>query len=221
MPSSRGSSQPKDRTHFFSISYIAGRLFTHWVTWEALWIVYTCSHIFHLPSFYPLTIKKLLSQSLSRQTLINFLWLKSIVSHVYLIYCFHSVLFDIIDLYLLSRKQFFFPCSETFSLLTICCKEGPSASVLFSHTHGYQDHSKLCLMTLDKLCFQFWIYNKVILDAQCYLHTLSLTGPSLFLSFPVFGKGSLFPEQIICIAYWGKKKTNNKTHFFVCLFACF
>ena len=141
--------------------------------------------------------------------------------HVYLIYCFHSVLFDIIDLYLLSRKQLFFPCSETFSPLTICWKEGPSASGLSSHTHGYQDHSKLCLMTLDKLCFQFRIYNKIILDAQCYLHTLSLTGPSLFLSFPVFGKDSLFPEQIICIAYW-KKQTKKQTRFlFVCLFACF
>ena len=40
--------------------------------------------------------------------------------HVYLVYCFHSVLFDIIDLYLLPRKQLFFPCSETFSLLPIC-----------------------------------------------------------------------------------------------------
>ena len=35
MPSSRGSSQPRNRTAVFCISCIAGRFFTHWTTWEA------------------------------------------------------------------------------------------------------------------------------------------------------------------------------------------
>ena len=33
--SSRGSSWPRDQTHISGISCIAGRFFTHWVTWEA------------------------------------------------------------------------------------------------------------------------------------------------------------------------------------------
>ena len=36
MPSFRGSSGPRDPTH---ISCIAGGFFTHWVTWEALWVL--------------------------------------------------------------------------------------------------------------------------------------------------------------------------------------
>ena len=36
MPSSRGSSQLRDQTHVSCISHIAGGVFTHWVTWEAL-----------------------------------------------------------------------------------------------------------------------------------------------------------------------------------------
>ena len=36
MPSSRGSSWPRDWTHNSYISCIAHRFFTHWTTWEAL-----------------------------------------------------------------------------------------------------------------------------------------------------------------------------------------
>ena len=35
MPFSRGSSQPRDQTHVSCISWITGRFFTHWATWEA------------------------------------------------------------------------------------------------------------------------------------------------------------------------------------------
>ena len=35
MPSSRGSSRPRDWTHVSCISCIVGRYFIHWVTWEA------------------------------------------------------------------------------------------------------------------------------------------------------------------------------------------
>ena len=35
MPSSKGSSWPRDWTHESCISYIAGGFFTHWATWEA------------------------------------------------------------------------------------------------------------------------------------------------------------------------------------------
>ena len=35
MPSSRGSSQPRDWTAVFCISCIARRFFTHWASWEA------------------------------------------------------------------------------------------------------------------------------------------------------------------------------------------
>ena len=35
VPSSRGSSRPRDQTHIPSISCIAVRFFTHWATWEA------------------------------------------------------------------------------------------------------------------------------------------------------------------------------------------
>ena len=35
MPSSRGSSWPRDRTHVSCISCTAGRFFTPWATWEA------------------------------------------------------------------------------------------------------------------------------------------------------------------------------------------
>ena len=35
-PSTRGSSQPRDRTWVSCLSYTAGRFFTHWATWEAL-----------------------------------------------------------------------------------------------------------------------------------------------------------------------------------------
>ena len=35
MPFSKGSSRPGDRTCDSCISYVAGRFFTHWVTWEA------------------------------------------------------------------------------------------------------------------------------------------------------------------------------------------
>ena len=36
MPSSRGSSLPRDWTHNSYVSCIAHRFFTHWTTWEAL-----------------------------------------------------------------------------------------------------------------------------------------------------------------------------------------
>ena len=36
MPSSRGSSWPRDWTHNSYVSCIARRFFTHWTTWEAL-----------------------------------------------------------------------------------------------------------------------------------------------------------------------------------------
>ena len=41
MPSSRGSSRSRNRTHISGVSCIAGRVFTHWATWEAheLWTV--------------------------------------------------------------------------------------------------------------------------------------------------------------------------------------
>ena len=38
MPSSRRSSWPRDQTHIFCISCIAGRFFTHCITWEAQYL---------------------------------------------------------------------------------------------------------------------------------------------------------------------------------------
>ena len=35
MPSSRGSSQPRDQIHISGVACIAGKFFTHWATWEA------------------------------------------------------------------------------------------------------------------------------------------------------------------------------------------
>ena len=35
MPSSQGSSQPRNQTHISSVSCTSGRFFTHWSTWEA------------------------------------------------------------------------------------------------------------------------------------------------------------------------------------------
>ena len=43
--SSRGSSHPGDWTHISCASCIAGRFFTHWATWEALFL-----GIFHRPA---------------------------------------------------------------------------------------------------------------------------------------------------------------------------
>ena len=57
MPSSRGSSQPKDRTHASWVSRIAGRFFTHWATWEALFHPETHASAFcwkcNLPATFP------------------------------------------------------------------------------------------------------------------------------------------------------------------------
>ena len=40
LPSSRGSSWPRDQTHVSCISCTASGFFTHWATWEAWFLVY-------------------------------------------------------------------------------------------------------------------------------------------------------------------------------------
>ena len=47
MPSSRGSSQPREQTHIFCVSCIGGWILYHWATWEA----HVWSILWGLPRF--------------------------------------------------------------------------------------------------------------------------------------------------------------------------
>ena len=46
MPSSRGSSQPRNWTHISCVSCIADRFFTYWVTWEVPQVCYPWFNLF-------------------------------------------------------------------------------------------------------------------------------------------------------------------------------
>ena len=54
MTSSRGSTRPRDKTHISCVSCIAGRFFTHWTTWEAVFMcniyiyIYIYIYILHI-----------------------------------------------------------------------------------------------------------------------------------------------------------------------------
>ena len=53
MPSSRGSSQPRDQTHVSCISCIGRRILYHCTTWEVLNFCYANLEIFQCPIFLP------------------------------------------------------------------------------------------------------------------------------------------------------------------------
>ena len=75
MPSSRGSSLPKDPAGVYCISCIAGRFFTHWAIWEAPFYMYFSfiPNMFFLTTFLYHYLLMYLSCPTIFNTLINML----------------------------------------------------------------------------------------------------------------------------------------------------
>lgn len=73
--------------------------------------------------------------------------------------------------------------------LPICWKVAPSR--LQSYSFMLMDHSKVYLLTLGKFCS--WVpNNKLMLDVQCHLHTLSSVSLSPFYFYLLFAKALSF-----------------------------